>query len=849
MGIPPKLKNKLLVEACHACVICGASGVQVHHIDGNKKNHDESNLIVLCLPHHNEAEWSKEGKGLSAKLTPEQLYLYKEKQKQELIYHRRVEEEIEGVAILPIPPMPYFAHPYPLQENFTGRLSERKELTEWFTKGSQPMFAYVAIGGMGKSALTWYWLNEDIIKQGLAPEGIIWWSFYDREARFETFLEKAIHYVSKGEKDPKQIPGVRDKMETLYTFLCNNRFLLVLDGVERVLRAYAGLGSPYQGDEVKEDKKEDYRACIDPNVGTFLQWLASGNVKTKTLLTSRLCPKEMDGIAGCLHKELKEMNKEDAVDFFHRQGVKGNRDEIENACEPFGYHPLSLRLLSGMIVKDPKYMGDIKAWTRHNPLPALKGKEHNILELAYDSLDKKKQTLISKLSAFRNPTDYDSIVIFNEFGTETKFDDALIKLVDRGLLLRDVESNKYDLHPIVRRYCYDRLMDKKGVHSQLRDYFANIPVSEKVESLDDLAPVIELYHHTVKSGRYVEAHTLLQIRLLPHPLYFRFGAYQLTIDLLGALFPDGEDKPPRLNKEADQAWTFNQLANSYSLSGQPKKAVPLFEKFNDIHENVTKNKEDIAAGLDNLAREQIGLGEFKSAESNLRRSIALYQEIKIEYREAIGHSYLGKLLAYQGKFEESEKELGLAHDLVEKFQRRQNQGITQANQALRALLMADGEEALGSAKKARELADVKHYEIDIIRAEWLLGAAYLAKGDSREAEKHLDEALVRDRRINLVEVEPDILLELAKLRFAQGHKEDALKLANEALEIADRSEYRLKQVDIHNFLAEFYVDAKDFSKAKEHVKTAKERAECGYQPAMKKAEELSKKISQQIKQM
>jgi len=157
--------------------------------------------------------------------------------------------------------------------------------------------------------------------------------------------------------------------------------------------------------------------------------------------------------------------------------------------------------------------------------------------------------------------------------------------------------------------------------------------------------------------------------------------------------------------------------------------------------------------------------------------------------------------------------------------------------------MSDAEEALKSAKRARELADVDRFERDIIQAEWLLGAAYLAKeGELKEAEKHLDEALLRDRKINLVEIEPDILLELAKLRFAQGHKEEALKLAEEALGIADRCEYRLKQADIHNFLAEFYLESRDFLKAKEHVKIAKERAECGYQPAMKKAEELARLI-------
>ncbi|MCK4404746.1 MAG: tetratricopeptide repeat protein [candidate division Zixibacteria bacterium] len=747
---------------------------------------------------------------------------------------------------IPTPPTPYFAHPYPLQENFTGRLSEREELTEWFTKGEQPMFAYIAIGGMGKSALTWYWLHEDIIKNGLAPDGIIWWSFYDREASFDSFLRKAIQYTSKGEIDAKGIASTRERMDCLYHLLCNNQFLLVLDGVERVLRAYAGLGSPYQGDEVKKDEK-DFRACIDPNVGTFLQWLASG--KTKTLLTSRLRPKELDGIAGCFHKELKELNKEDAVDFFHRQGVKGTRAEIESACEPFGYHPLSLRLLAGMVAEDPQYPKDIKTWMEYNPLPELTGikEEHNILELAYNALDQKKQEFTSKLSAFRSSMDYKAITIFNTFGERKEFSRVLKELVNRGILLRDESTNRYDLHPIVRRYCYERLLDKKDVHSQLRDHFSTVPKPKKVESLDDLAPVIELYHHTVNSGRYDEAKELYRERL-EAPLYFQSGAYQLCIELLSALLPVGENEPPLLKKEYDQAWVLNELANSYCLSGQPKKAIPLHKRQIVIREREGA-KENFAIGLGNLALDQIALGELKSAESILRRSIDLCQEIKSVFYESLGHAELGRSWAYQDRFEESEKELAKSLELVVKEHQHQSQGVVWAYRSLRALLMSDAEETLKSAKKARELSDVAHHEIDIIRAEWLLGAGYFAKGDLKEAEKHLDEALRRDRKINLVELEPDILSELAKLRFVQGRKEEALKLANEALTIADRCEYRLKQADIHNFLTEFYLDAKDFSKAKEHIEIAKERATCGYKPAMDKAEELLKRISQQIKQM
>lgn len=752
-----------------------------------------------------------------------------------------------ALAGIPTLPNPYFAHPYPMQKNFTGREAERAELTEWFTKKPEPMFAYIAIGGMGKSALTWFWLHEDIIKGGLAPEGIIWWSFYDKEARFETFLEKGIQYASRGKIDPKSIDSTRDRMDCLYLILRDNRFLLVLDGVERVLREYAGLGSPYKDDEVKKDDRGDFRTCVDPNVGTFFQWLTSGEIRTKTLLTSRLCPKELDGIGGCQDKELIEMNKQDAAEFFLLQGVKGTRAETERACEPYGYHPLSLRLLSGMILKDPKFQGDIVGWTRHNPIPELTGtqRQHHILALSYDSLDSSKQSLISKLSAFRHPMAYDAISIFNDFGNEKPFDNALIELQDRGLLLRDDKTNRYDLHPIVRSYCYDRLLDKKGVHSQLRDYFSKIPQPDKVESLDDLAPVIELYHHTVNSGRYDEACNLFYERI-EHLSHFRFGAHNLRIELLRALFPDGEEKPPRLKKKSDHAWALNSLATSYHLSGRSKKAATLLERQIAIREEQGA-KRNLVIGLGNLSMQQIAIGELKSAESNIQRAIELSKEANVPFDSAVCHQELGRLLAYQGKFEESEKELARALELFIKEQEVQSQGVIWAYRALRALLMLNVGSVLKAAKKGRVLADVEKLERDIIQAEWLLGAAYLAKGDLGEAEKHLDESLKRDRKINLVESEPDILLELAKLRFKQNHRDEALKLAKEALGIADRCEYRLKQADIHYFLAEFYLDKKDYKTAKEHADIAKERAECGYKPTMDKAIKLAEFIAEKSK--
>lgn len=734
---------------------------------------------------------------------------------------------------------PYFAHPYPMQENFVGRQKERSLLLEWLENDPTPMLSLVAFGGMGKSALSWYWLNDDLLKKGKKFDGVIWWSFYDKESSFERFLENSISYASGGKVNPKEIESTWDKMQVFFDLFRNANFLIVLDGLERLLRAYVGLGSPYQGDTVKEDEKQDFRACTDPNVAKFLQWLSAGYPQTKTLITTRLFPKELDVIVGCRRITLEIMDKEDAVEFFKRQGVKGTRAEIEEVCCAYGFHPLSLRLLSGMIVHDMKYGGDIKAWTKYNPLPKLVPKEHHILETAYNSLNEKKQRLISRLSAFRNPMDYDALSIFNLFGSEEKFNEVLLELVDRGMLFRDEKSNKFDLHPIVRKYCYDRLRDKKGVHSKLMDYFAEIPAPEKIESVDDLAPIIELYHHTVRAMRYDEARLLFRVRLHDE-LYYKFGAYQAIIELLRALFPDGEDKLPRLKEEGAQAWMLTALGNSYSLSGQPIRAVPLHEMQIAIREK-QGDKKNVAIGLENLANNQMRIGELDAAKFNYRRSIEICCEIKDEFAEASGLHQISRLLAYRGEFKKSEQKSSVAMNLLDESATQQR-GTIYAYRSISFLLMSNADKALEYAIKARELADVGKLERDIIQAEWLLGAAHLMKGNVVEAEKHLTEALTRDRKINLVEMEPGILLEFAKLRFKQNHKEEALKFTDEALQIADRCEYRLKQADIHNFLAEFYMDAGDLEKAREHGEIAKERAECGYNVALEKAEKILNEI-------
>ncbi len=71
------------------------------------------------------------------------------------------------VSDIPAPPEPYIAHPYTLlqTQNLVGRQAELNLLTSWVAEPDSAVYdahvlSVVAIGGMGKSALTWKWFHD-----------------------------------------------------------------------------------------------------------------------------------------------------------------------------------------------------------------------------------------------------------------------------------------------------------------------------------------------------------------------------------------------------------------------------------------------------------------------------------------------------------------------------------------------------------------------------------------------------------------------------------------------------------------------------------------------------------------
>ncbi|MCP4141946.1 MAG: toll/interleukin-1 receptor domain-containing protein [Chloroflexi bacterium] len=818
-----------------------------------------------------------------------------------------------------IPKSWFLAHPYGMPAHFTGRRAERNMLTGWLNSDKEhPLLILRALGGFGKSALSWYWLTHDVDSKKWPK--VVWWSFYAEDASFNDFLKETLLDFGVPNAD-KMNP--RQQTNILLNALQQPGILLILDGFERVLRAYGNMGAAYQGDELDNDRNDSSRDCVNPYADAFLQGIGAFGymLRSKVLMSTRLTPRAVERygqlLQGVREEELAAMHKDDAVAFFKVQGIRGTRSEIESACTPYQYHPLSLRILAGYILGNRRKPNDIAVARELNITEDIIQNKHHVLEIAYNSLSPEEAKLLSTIACFRSPTSYEALQsimgrgdpssdgdsvdiqgdpsLKNGESDSTKTgrpydesDDQLKELEERGLLHWDKADNKYDLHPIVRRYAYERLTapDRTAAHNRLKDYFEAVPEKEKITSLNDLAPVIELYHHMVRAGQFDEARELFRDRLT-NPLYFQLGAYQQIIELMRALFIGGEDKPLKLKEESAQAWTLNTLANASALNGEPRRAVPLFEMHNDIYEKAG-NKKNLAAGLGNVAyMAQIHIGALGDAERNLRRSIDLCREIEDEEKVGTWQYFLAHTLIYLGNWNESNEMLDAAATIKKKSNHVQAQSVILAYRSLRALLIAREtdnaklkreycQQATESAQRALELADEwarTRYpmERDYVRAHWMLGASYRAMASTaprsatellEKAEKHLSESLQRCRAINNVEHEADILLEVSKLRYTQNESEEALRLAKEALIITERSGYVLQGADVNLFLAELALEGVLTSDgvtseeqapkelAREYAQKAKDLAHCDdgpphhYKVAYDEAEALLEKLKE-----
>jgi len=756
---------------------------------------------------------------------------------------------------IPLPPEEYIAHPYLLLQTpeLIGRHKELHLLNQWVSEpGSdiygRHIFSFVAIGGLGKSALTWQWFNEIAPGKMTDLAGRMWWSFYDPNADFENFVLHALAYVSD---NPVEV--IRDQIspperETRLLAVLNEKpFLIVFDGFERVLNAYSRAKDAARIEDTDVELQGNARKTADPRVGQFLKKLAQVK-NSRILISTRIQPAELenevdDALPGVYKYDLESLPDTDAIDLWKTLGVEGARDSLLHLFRQFDKHTLLLQALAREVKRFREAPGDLEKWCAANPKfdPAsysnTKDRTIHVLEFPLSSLSKEEQDVLSTIVAFRNPPSYATLAAVligagKPCADKNILNEILSDLEDRGLMGWNRRADRYEIHPVVRSVVWGRLSDdaKQGVYTILHSYFEAVPIidEDKVEGLEDLIPAIELYNALIGMGRYDDAEIFFYGHLGSATLY-RLSASQPRAELLEMLFPEGLEELPRLSRPDMQGYTLNALAQGYLLSGQPGRAAPLYRRAKTIAAE-TGNDINLRTSLCNLSNVFRFRGSLRESESAAWRALEISRTADHRSTEAISLLMLGPALATREKAETAGLALRRSLRILIEQNHPQLEGVVNSFLAEVKIRFVEPAEALPFANRAWDLAHVLKYEVDFIRAARMQGEAALGVDDLDRANERLHYALIRARGVNRVEEELPTLTALAELRRRQGDEKAAREFLDDVWEFAERGPYPTFQADALNVLAQIERDAGNTDKAIEAATKAYQLAWCDGPP-------------------
>jgi hypothetical protein len=159
------------------------------------------------------------------------------------------------------------------------------------------------------------------------------------------------------------------------------------------------------------------------------------------------------------------------------RGVEGSDTELDQLSKDFGYHPLTLTLLGGLLLHfldgNPKRIDELPPPTQGSGLAELDEQAQRLVRVLarYEQdLTPEEVIILKAVSSFRLPIDADAII--GTFLATAKFHDqapssslrmeqSLSRLTELQLLeiSRQDGSRRYSAHPVISQYFYQALKE------------------------------------------------------------------------------------------------------------------------------------------------------------------------------------------------------------------------------------------------------------------------------------------------------------------------------------------------------------------------------------------------------
>jgi len=332
---------------------------------------------------------------------------------------------------IPAPPALYAEPRYIGSHAFVGRAAQLATLNDWAgPAGAHPVLVFEAIGGTGKSMLTWEWTTRHASDVRDDWAGVFWYSFYEKGAVMADFCRRALAYMTGQRLEAFQKKKQPELTELLVRQLQARPWLLILDGLERVLVAYHRYDAAQLADEqaghTDEIARRNTCSAIRPLDDDLLRQLAAAT-PSKILITSRLVPRVLlnaanQPIPGVLYERLPGLRPADAEALLRMCGVRGDspqmQDYLQRHCD---CHPLVTGVVAGLINDYLPDRGCFDAWAADPDHGGqlnlahldLTQKRNHILTTALQALPDPSRRLLSTLSLLPESADYAILAALN----------------------------------------------------------------------------------------------------------------------------------------------------------------------------------------------------------------------------------------------------------------------------------------------------------------------------------------------------------------------------------------------------------------------------------------------------
>ncbi len=410
-----------------------------------------------------------------------------------------------------------------------------------------------------------------------------------------------------------------------------------------------------------------------------------------------------------------------------------------------------------------------------------------------------------------------------------------------GLLQWDRPANRYDLHPVVRGYAFERLenRDRNKTFSHIRDHFERLPPEDMktIEEVSELRRTIEIYHALIGSGNFDEAASFYSNQLNP-VLFNQLGAYYTMIELLTPLFPRGLEKRPALSSPYAQGARVVDISNALNMVGRSAEAKQMRAMSIEIDVE-QRHGAALGVSLINYALSLEDEDRVEAAQRCLRLALDISRFAEDDRSTILSLLYLCSFsiemgdteafLSYEADFFASPPYVQTHDRLARMYLYRARWLIDQGR---------DPEEERYLSRAWDEAVLCRSASIQCAVHRWRAVWA-LEQGRLDAAERGFEESIRIARKSGSINVSI-YLGRLAQVRLRQGRLEEALVLIEEALLI------RESFVVLHLDAADIFYAAGQNERAESHLLRAYKEAWADGPPyCWKKSLERCEKIFQQ----